>query len=428
MKIIANYLFVHWKSISFLAAFVFFLMDMSGIFGAWGYYAYYPMLFIMSYYCFKNKQKISIVHIAYLIVCFLSIILNNIPEYYQAPSRYIVFILLLTSFSSLVNSRKIALIRLHLFHIFSILSVVLVTINYIFFSVGIVSKKQVEIFNEHGLYTGSTANNEMGLLAAIAIMFIIAFYGKFHKILSIIDKLMILTCLICAISMMAMASSRMGLICTILSVVFVIYKLNSKNLFKLGIAVVSLVIGIYITANLLGDKFRFMLSKNDNQIEKININSRNDMWTARFTEFKESPLYGIGFGYMKYGWGAADAKVNKGRIEAGSGWASVISQTGGLGALCILIIVLPNLIFLIKRKSTSYCSAWYSGMCVMFIMQPITEAYITTVGAVLCCLFWLNYSVIDSFRTGLLKERDLNLRIYNHFNLFDTRLLRLRIK
>ena len=88
-------------------------------------------------------------------------------------------------------------------------------------------------------------------------------------------------------------------------------------------------------------------------------------------------------------------------------------------------MVLPNLFFLLRHRTTSYCSAWYSGMCVMFILQPITEAYITTVGAVLCCLFWLNYSVIDSFRTGLLKESDLDLSIYRNYKLFDRHLLHL---
>lgn len=426
MKILANYLYTHWKSASFLAAFIFFAMDMSGIFGNWGYIAYYPMIFILAYYCLQNKRRVSKVHVAYLIVCFLSIILNPIPAYYQTPIRFAFFILLLASFSNLLNSRKLALMRLHLFHIFSILSVVLVTINYIFFSAGLVSNKQIEKFQESGLFTGSTANNEMGLLGAISIMFIIAFGSKFYKRFSVIEKVFMLGCLICAISMMAMASSRMGLICTILSVVFVLYRLNSKSFFKLCAASVILIVGMYITANLLGDKFRLMLAKNDNQLEKIDVHSRDQMWQARMTEFKESPLYGVGFAYMKYGWGQGMAKANKGRIETGSGWMSVLSQTGALGALCMLIMVLPNILFLIKQRSTSYCSAWYSGMCIMFIMQPITEAYITTIGAVLCCLFWLNYSVIDSFRTGLLTEKDLRLSIYGRCKWFDKRLLRLR--
>lgn len=70
-----------------------------------------------------------------------------------------------------------------------------------------------------------------------------------------------LGCLVCAISMMGMASSRMGLICTLLSVIFVLYKLNSKNPKKLLGAAVLFIIGIFVVSSLFGDKFRFMMAK-----------------------------------------------------------------------------------------------------------------------------------------------------------------------
>lgn len=428
MKILANYIYANWKSISFLPAFIFFAMDMSGILGGWGYTLYYPMLFIIALYCILNIKKISIIHVVYLTICLLSILLNSIPTYYRIYSRFLVFIFLLISFSNLVNSRKIALMRLHTFHLFSILTVVLVTINYVFFSLGIVKNEAMTLYKEVGLYTGSTSNNEMGLLGAIAIMFIITYCSKFYKQISIISRIIIAICLISAISMMAMASSRMGLICTIISVIFVSYKLNSNSLKKLLNTLILFIIGCFLITSFFSDKFRFMLEKNGNQIEEIKYNSREDMWLSRIKEYKESPIYGIGFGYMKYGWGNLDAENTKGRIESGSGWASVISQTGTLGAICMFFIVVPNIIYLIRKKSTSYCSAWYSGMCIMFILQPITEAYITTVGAVLCCLFWLNYSVIESFRKGLLKDSDLDLSIYSQYKLFDKRLLKIKAK
>lgn len=428
MQTLINYTYSKWKTLSFFSAFVLFAMDMSGIIGSWGYTIYYPMLFITSFYCLRNYRNISVVHVFYLMVCLISIMLNDIPPYFRIYQRYIIFILLLMSFSNLVYSRKIVLMRLHLFHIFSFLSVLLVTINYVFFSLGLISNEASALYEERGLFTGSTANNEMGILGAIAIMFIVAYFGKFYKVMSFISKLVLVFCLISAISMMAMASSRMGLICTLISVIFVLYKLNHKSLKKLLFATVLFIIGIFAVSTFLGDKFKLMLEKNGNQIETIDINSREDMWLSRVKEFKESPLFGIGFGYMKYGWGNADAEKTGGRIESGSGWMSVISQTGILGAICMFFMIIPNILFILKNKSTSYCSAWYSGMCVMFLLQPITEAYITTVGAVLCCLFWLNYGVIDSFRKGILKESDLDLSIYSKYKLFDKRLLKIKHK
>lgn len=425
MKILANYIYANWKSISLLPAFIFFTMDMSGILGGWGYVLYYPMLFILALYCIINFRKISIIHIFYLIICLISILLNDIPPYYRIYSRYLIFILLLLSFSNLVNSRKIALMRLHTFHLFSIFSVILVTINYICFSLGFVKDEALTLYKERGLYTGSTANNEMGLLGAIAIMFIITYSIKFFRQISTLSKIILLICIISAISMMAMASSRMGLLCTIISILFVIHKLNN-NIKKLFTSLFLVVIGGLLVSTFMGDKFKLMLEKNGNQIEDINLNSREDMWQSRIKEYKESPIYGVGFGYMKYGWGNLGAENTGGRIESGSGWMSVISQTGTLGAICMFFIVIPNLIYLVRKKSNSYCSAWYSGMCIMFILQPITEAYITTVGAVLCCLFWLNYSVISSFRKGILKDSDLDLSIYSKYKLFDKRLLKIK--
>lgn len=428
MKALVNYIYSNYRTISFLPAFVFFLMDMSGILGSWGYNLYYPMLFVVAIYFFFKAKKIEYIYLAYLGVCFASIIFNDIPSYYRVYFRFIVFILLLLSFSNLIYSRKIALIRLHIFHIFSILTVLLVTINYIFFSLGFVNNKAMTLYQEQGLYTGSTANNEMGLLGAIAIMFIVAYTSKYYTRLSIASKITLLISIVSAISMMAMASSRMGLVCTIISVLFVLFKLNRDKIKKIISAFIFFIVGLFLVSHFLGDKFKFMMQKNGNQIEDININSREEMWNSRIKEFKESPIYGIGFGFMKYGWGNADAEKTGGRIESGSGWMSVISQTGILGAICMFLMVIPNIIFILKNKSTSYCSAWYSGMCVMFVLQPITEAYITTVGAVLCCLFWLNYGVIDSFRKGILKESDLDLSMYSKYKLFDKRLLRIKHK
>lgn len=424
MRILANYLYAYLKSMSFMVAFVFFAMDMSGIWGGWGYTIYYPLIFFIAIYCFKNQVRVGVPYVLFLLICLLSIIINDIPAYYHVPFRYIAFVLLMASFSSLFNSRKIALMRLHLFHLFSILSVILVSVNFILLKLGRLDSRQYELYQATGLYAGSTGNNEMGLLAAIAIMFIVVFYIKHRNYLSRWESFIMLGCLICSISMMALSSSRMGLICTVISILVVIFKLNRGKGQKIVFAIIAFLVAMVVTANLFSDKFKYMMQKNENQLTSLNVNSRDEMWKSRLKEFNESPVFGVGFAYMKYGWGAADAAENKGRIESGSGWLSVVSQTGILGLLCIIFMVFPNLLFIFRNRSTSYCSAWYSGMCVMFVLQPITEAYITTVGAVLCCLFWLNYSVIDSFRNGLLKESDLNLSIYGQFKLFDKRLKR----
>ena len=412
MILLYKYILAHYKTVSFFVALVFFLMDMSGFVGIIGYQLYYPMLFFMSYYCLKNNNKIGLNYILFLMACLLSIIVNTIPSYYNAPIRWCVFVLLLLSFSNLANSRKIALMRLHLFHIFSILSVVIVVFSFLFLVLGLVNIEQMDLYIERGIYTGGTANNEMGILGAMSILFISVFLYKHFSILKLWEKAVLFGCLYCGISMMALASSRMGLICTLVSIMFAFYRMNRKKLSKLIATICIFVIGVSFVSNYMSEKFTFMLDKNKGQIERIDIDSREEMWQSRMDEFSESPIFGVGFAYMKYGWGQGMASTQSGRIESGSGWLSVLSQTGLLGGVCLLAVVMPCIFFLFRNKSDSYVNAWYSGMCMLFILQPITEAYITTVGALLGCLFWLNYSVIDSFRIGLLKDEDLDLRSY----------------
>lgn len=424
MKILLNYLYNHYKSLAFLCALVFFLMDMSGIVGNWGYMMYYPMIIIATFYNFRHKARLDIKYVLFLAACLVSVIINDIPKYYQTEIRLVVFALLLTAFSGMFKSRKIALFHLHLYHLFTILTLILVIVNYSMFSLGFVSKAAIDIYNDKGLYTGSTANNEMGLLGAVSIMFIVAFCSIYHKLLNFWDKMFFSVALVCSISMMGMASSRMGLMCTLLAVFTVLYKINRKNFIKLTGTIFLVSALVFAASYFLGDSFKFMLEKNGGELEAIDTHSRDEMWEARLKEFYENPLCGIGFASMKYGHGSQMAKSNNGRIETGSGWMTVLSQTGLFGSLCLLLIVMPNLLFIIRMKSASYMAAWSSGMCIMFVLQPITESYITTIGAVLGCLFWINYSVINNLRLGIINEDDLDLERYFHYKLFDKKLVR----
>ena len=204
-------------------------MDMSGIVGNWGYMMYYPMIIIAAFYSFRHKARLDIKFALFLAACLVSVIINDIPEYYQTKFRLAVFALLLSAFSGMFKSRKIALFHLHLYHIFTVLSLILVIVNYVMFSLGLVNKTAMDIYNDGGFYAGSTGNNEMGLLGAVSIMFIVAFCSIYHKLLNFWDKMFFSVALVCSIFMMGFASSRMRLMFSLLDVFMVLYKINQKK-------------------------------------------------------------------------------------------------------------------------------------------------------------------------------------------------------
>ena len=405
MIVIYTFLRNYWKSISFFIALVFFLMDMSGLIGNIGYSLYYPAIFAMAIYCLFNKEKVSFIYVLYVGVCFLSIILNDIPSFYFIEFRFITFVVLLLAFSPLVNSRSIALLRLRLLYFATIFSVLLVVLNFIIFQTGGVYEGQIKVYEETGIYFGTTANNEFATLGAISTMYVITFLVSFFKKIKIWENLIFLLLLFICISMMLIASSRTAFIGTIISIVFIAIYVNKNDWKYLPITIVALSVFFVLAFVLFADDMRGIIEyKQAGDVSSVNINSRQSMWNMRLEEFKSSPMCGIGFATIS---NPTDLTRERGIIEAGSGWLSVLSQTGILGGACILFMLIPNILFLLKNKYTSYCLIWLVGLSVIFLISPISEAYITTVGAVLCCLFWLTLSVVDSFRVGLLKSIDL---------------------
>lgn len=400
------YLRSHWKSLSFFIAVVFFLMDMVGLIGNIGYVVYDPAIIVLALYCIFNKERTSLIYILYLGVCFFSIILNDIPAFYSIEFRFLAFILVLSAFSPMVNGRRIALLRLRLLYFVTVLSTVLILANFIIFQMGGVSEKLMQIYHRTGVYFGTTASNEFATLGAISIMYIITFIVSFFKKLKIWEFCALLALLFCCISMMLIASSRTALIGTILSIILVTGYASKDNFKRLSIAIAVLMVFFLLAFLVFSDSMRGIIEyKQAGDISHVDVGSRTSMWKTRLEEFRSSPLYGIGFATISNPTKFSQAE---GVIEAGSGWLSVLSQTGILGGICIICMLIPNILFLWRNKLRSYCFIWMVGLGAIFFVSPISEAYITSVGAVLCCLFWLTLSVIDSFRTGLLKSKDLD--------------------
>ena len=252
-------------------------------------------------------------------------------------------------------------------------------------------------------------------------MYIITFLVSFATKIRIWENVILLLLLFCCISMMLIASSRTAFIGTIISIVFIAIYANKKNWRFLPITFIALLAFFTLAFVLFAGDMRGMIEyKQAGDVSGVNVYSRQSMWEMRLDEFKSSPMCGIGFATIS---NPTEFARERGVIEAGSGWLSVLSQTGILGGVCMLFMLIPNILFLFRNKNTSYSFIWLVGLCVIFLISPISEAYITTVGAVLCCLFWLTLSVVDSFRIGLLRSVDLEFFLSNRKRQFIKKMI-----
>lgn len=394
------------KDYSLWIAIVFALMDLSGLVGQIGFKLYYPLLFFLAFLGLSKYKKINTLYVLYIVACFLSIITNNIPSFYKIHFRFVAFIVLLGAFTPLLNSRYLAIVRTKAIQYFCLFSVCVVVINFLIFKGGGTSAYQSALYENIGMYTGSTANNQMGMLGGVSLIYLSTLLCYKNQI----DKkwfYIFFILLFCTLAMTFLASSRSAVLCAVASMLVMLYIKYRRKLGKLlGILCVVAIV-VSVAAPVFDDYTRGIIEfKQGGDLSSFDTKSRDSLWELRIKEFKSSPIIGIGFGTIS---NPGEFTKRSGIVETGSSWLASLSQTGLLGTIPILIIVIGNLLYILRLKEPDFIQTLFSGLTIFFTIHPMAEGYITTVGAILCVLFWCIHGVVYSMRTKAFLTSDIPL-------------------
>lgn len=153
------------------------------------------------------------------------------------------------------------------------------------------------------------------------------------------------------------------------------------------------ILATIITPILLSDSERLQSKKGGfNIVDEDGQTSRTNLWSARIEEFQSSPLWGIGFGVTGIG-----DKAISGRAETGSGWLTVLSQTGIIG-LVLVILIIKRAILPLKTIRNNPRIALYTSLLTFLCLHTIFEAYMFQSGWYLCFVLWLTVSILDDYR------------------------------
>lgn len=350
-------------------------------------YIYYLGLTYLFYYSLKNfKQKISngSCFLFFLLSCYISSLIALIFDY-----RLFAFTGIIISCTPITMSKKLFIFRKkYLFYClmtFPLLSIASLFcyyfgINYFTFADG--SKGSILDFS--GFFP-----HPMWLGAAIGLSNIVLIWLIFTA-RPIVLKCAYILILLLSIYMSIIAASRSALFASLLSMIFfLILKLRSlKKLIILGsiISIFTIItIPIYLSgAERMQDKF-------DNS--KGKYGSRTGIITIGIKHFKENPLFGTGFAVS---YNSENEKVI-GRMESGSGWLSILFQTGIVGFTIIIISVFK--IYKVIRYTK------YDNELLLFVnsflflcLHSMFEGYILTIGYYLCILFWTLLGYLYSYQ------------------------------
>lgn len=224
----------------------------------------------------------------------------------------------------------------------------------------------------------------MWLAAAAAVSTIFCAYLVFEqKKKKLMQQYFYIILLLCSIYVTMISGSRSAFLSAMGAMCVVLYLLvkNKARLIKYVISAVA--VALVLSPIFLNRKtFGAMMAKQEYQ-EQTGGTSRDGLWNARMTEFKSSPLIGVGFGAHGVG---DDKEVST--VETGGGWISILAQTGILGLVLAISIIFKAFTSIRKIRQDNSMMVIYAAYF-FFIVHSIVEGYMFQGGWYLCLIFWM---------------------------------------
>ena len=379
----------------FLHNFQYILLAISLVAGAiaplkYGTHIYIAGLIFMLYYNITNKNRnwyIGRHFILFLISCLLSCIASNSINY-----RIFAFMAIVISFTPITISSKLFLFRKgylkHCLMIFPILSIIslfcyIYGINY-YEAIG--NKLDFSAIFPHPMWMG----------AAIGLSNIVTLWLLFSAKKRIIQTLYF-TILLLSIYITVASGSRSALFASLAAMsLFLIIKLRKVKTIILAGCIITIVVSILLPIYMIGAKR--MISKFDNS--KGAYGSRTELFTTGIKHFKETPFLGAGFAVSYNALG--EKKI--GRMESGSGWLSILFQTGFAG-MSIMCIILSRIFKVFKYIRKDNELLLFLIAFIYLCLHSFFEGYILTIGYYPCILFWCLLGYLYTYPYYKEKER-----------------------
>lgn len=197
------------------------------------------------------------------------------------------------------------------------------------------------------------------------------------------------TCvLLQSVFLSVVSASRSALVASLIAM-FILILCNVKNVWKFvkySIVAVALCAIAFPTFYKNSQRMQNKMESSEGA-----YGSRTGIFTDGFKHFKEQPVFGCGFA-VSY----RDGYRCVGRLESGSGWLSILFQTGLCG-FAIMVLILNNVRKKIKDIREDRKLQFYLFPFIFLCLHSFFEGYILTSGYYLCLLFWTLLSYLYTY-------------------------------
>jgi len=351
----------------------------------------YAFLFFICFVSlfFKGKIQIFLPLIVFVVGCVISVFFNDIPYYFNSELRLISFLLVFTCIGPLFYNQKLGQFRIALFNHLVFLLIAVVVISVLGKFSGIYSGTNAS----SGLFQGITNHSmTLGPIAALVIIFSVWRILELKRNPKLKKRYVIIVCI--SFLCILIAASRGAIIGGLLGLLFLMVKKFKGKMTGFVKVVFSMLFLVICTSGLWMDYADNIIKKNVKNDATGGFNTARELlWDYRLAEFDDSPIYGIGFASAKYGL----FDTGTGQIEPGTAWGAIFAQTGLIGGLSFLLMILYYLIYLYKHKDKNNSSSLLLGFLIFFVIHWLAEGYMLGSGDFLFFTSWLLLGVIDSY-------------------------------
>ena len=326
----------------------------------------------------KDVRRFSLAGIGFILLTLPGVVFSDFSL--QVFAKWVGWVMLYALVGPVIQSHNARVFRQSAWRTIRIGFIFISTASFAWYVLGLPSYWP-------GTFIGVTSHSMLlGPIAGMAFLFCANYaFLKRSTLYAVLSLLAIIPCFL--------AGSRTAILALVAGMIVLVglsfRRINlRKSLLVISITLITLSFGI---ALLQWENIANLDSAFTNTLEQKGLqNTREALWAARWKEFSENPLFGIGIGRGVGGEDegvAIDASGNI-NVEPGSSYLALLSMTGIVGASGFFFIFLSSF----RRIWLNRHSSFLPEMLIIGIfltVHMVTEGWIYAVGSPFCLLFWL---------------------------------------
>lgn len=335
----------------------------------------------------KGIEKLSFATLLFFCCCIISIITNNIPDFFKPWPRLAQYLLILLAVSPLIGGYLIDVFRFKVLECVTLALSLVALGSFGYYMMGM-GWTTVGYFGlaQHPNFLGF-----FGMISNITLWALFFMYEERKK------KIIILALLVASLIVTMLSAARICLAATIVGMLVLVYFRYKGRLGKL-LKVLVLTGGIAAAAFPVYQPYLdgIMYKQNASEDAESATSSRDALWATRVEEIHRSPITGVGCFSVDTSIQDDEKHYNPynqitGTVELGSTYLGVMSQTGILGFVFFALILLTAVYkcWSATRQTDSMVPIWLFALFGAIAIHMIVEGYATHAGSMQCVFLWL---------------------------------------